>query len=77
MPLSDFKVVRVVAGRYFDAAGAEIGFDIFVRNHGYLTVYKRQNQCLADYALILSSSGFTATATSPSIVSGLVVATVT
>ena len=48
MPLSDLKVVRVVAGRHLDAAGAEVHLDIVVGDDGYLAAHERQDAGLAD-----------------------------
>ena len=47
MALAYLKVVWVVAGRYFNAAGAEIHVYVIVGNNGDFSAYQRQNECFA------------------------------
>ncbi len=74
MAQADLIVVRVMAGRHLNGAGAEAELDIVVRDDGQLAPDKREDSVLADKVLILSSAGLTATPVSPSMVSGRVVA---
>ena len=50
--LADLVVVRVVAGRHLDAAGAEIELDIIIGHDGQLTPDQRQDCRLADEMLV-------------------------
>ena len=52
VPLGDLEVVRVVAGRHLDAAGAEVHLDVVVRDDGYLAAHEGQDAGLADDVLI-------------------------
>ena len=52
VPQADLVVVRVVAGRHLDAAGAEIELDIIIGHDGQLTPDQRQDRRLADEVLI-------------------------
>ena len=71
-------VGHVVRGRDLDAAGAELRIHDVVGDDGNLFVLQRQQQLFADeLSGSAGRSGFTATASSPSIVSGRVVATTT
>ena len=49
---TDLVVVRVVAGRHLDAAGAEIELDVIVGHDGQLTAHERQDRRLADEVLV-------------------------
>ena len=49
---ADLVVIRVVAGRHLDAAGAEIKLDIIVGHDGQLAANERQDRRLADEVLI-------------------------
>ena len=72
-----FEIVRVVRRRHFDHAGAEFGIGQIVEDDGNLAIHQRQLDGLAvqvEYSA--SSLGLMATAVSPSMVSGRVVATV-
>ena len=74
----DLEVVRVVTGSDLERAGAELGIDVVVRDDRQAPADQRQDRGLADQVdMLRASSGFTATATSASIVSGRTVATVT
>ena len=60
VPLGDLEVVRVVAGRHLDAAGAEVHLDVVVGDDGYLTAHEGQNAGLADdvgVALVIRVDG--------------------
>ena len=48
VPLGDLEVVRVVAGRHLDAAGAEVHLDVVVSDDGYLAAHEGQDAGLAD-----------------------------
>ena len=52
MAQADLVVVRVVAGRHLDAAGAEIELDVIVGHDGQLTAHERQDRRLADEVLV-------------------------
>ena len=49
---TDLIVVRVVAGRHLDAAGAEIELDIIIGHDGQLAAHERQDRRLADEVLV-------------------------
>ena len=49
---ADLVVVRVVAGRHLDAAGAEIKLDVIIGHDGQLTAHERQDRRLADEVLV-------------------------
>ena len=49
---TDLIVVRVVAGRHLDAAGAEIELDVIVGHDGQLAAHERQDRRLADEVLV-------------------------
>ena len=49
---TDLIVVRVVAGRHLDAAGAEIELDVIVGHDGQLAAHERQDRRLADEMLV-------------------------
>ena len=51
-PYAHLKVVRVVRRSYFDCAGAEFLFNIFVGNYGYLAPYHGYHNGLTDYTCI-------------------------
>ena len=52
MAQADLVVVRVVAGRHLDAAGAEIELDIIIGHDGQLAAHERQDGRLADEVLV-------------------------
>ena len=52
MAQSHLKIVRVVGGGNLNNACAEIRFNIFVGNNGYLAVNKRKNQRFAHKVLV-------------------------
>ena len=70
MAQADLIVVRVMAGRHLNGAGAEAELDIVVRDDGQLAPDKREDSVLADKVLILFIRGLTAMPVSPSMVSG-------
>ena len=49
---TDLIVVRVVAGRHLDGAGAEAELDVIVRHDGQLAAHERQDGVFADEVLI-------------------------
>ena len=49
---ADLIVVRVMAGRHLDAAGAEIELDVIVGHDGQLAAHERQDRRLADQVLV-------------------------
>ena len=76
MAQANLKVVGIVGGVIFTAAGAELQLHIIVGHNGDLLVHNGQDAGLAHQVPVKrSSSGFTATPVSPIIVSGRVVAT--
>ena len=75
--IGHLEVVRVVRGRNLHRAGAELLFHVFVRHDGNGPVYDAAISRFCPLRCAYrSSSGCTATAVSPSMVSGRVVATV-
>ena len=75
--LAGFEIVGIVGGRHLHRAGAEFGLRQFVGDDGDLAIHQRQlhASCRAG-ACSARLSALTATAVSPSMVSGRVVATV-
>ena len=73
--LSPTKIVRVMSRRDLYGAGALFRIRIRIRDDKGLSFDDRNDNLLADHVAYLSSSGFTATAQSPNIVSGREVAT--
>ena len=57
MAQADLIVVRVMAGRHLNGAGAEAELNIVVRNDGQLAPDQRENRVLADKVLILLIRG--------------------
>ena len=74
---ADLEVVRVVARRDLERAGAELGVHVLVGDDRQPAAHQRQDRRLADQPRVALVAGFTATAVSASIVSGRTVATVT
>ena len=75
VPLADLEIVEVVRRRDLDRAGALFGIGVVVADDRNPAADQRQDDVLADQMPERSLSGCTATAVSPSIVSGRVVAT--
>ena len=73
--LVDLVIVEVVRRRDLHRARALLGIGIFVGDDGDLAPDQRQHHRLADEGLVAIVLGCTATAVSPSMVSGRVVAT--
>ena len=77
MPLADKVVVGVMCRCDLHRTGPKFGFDIFIGNDRDLAAVKAAVHTVVPIkSLYRSSDGLTATAVSPSIVSGRVVATV-
>ncbi len=76
VPPAGFEIVWIVRWRNLHRARPEFPVHHLVRNDRNLPIHQRQNYFLPHECLYRSSSGCTATAVSPSIVSGRVVATV-
>ncbi len=76
MPLPHLEIVRVVRRRHLDEPGAELGIDDGVGDDRELAADQREaSRVFPTSGFFFASSGLTATAVSPSIVSGRVVAT--
>ena len=74
--LAGLEIVRIVRGRHLHHAGAELGIGEFVQDDRDLAIHQRQRHRAAVQIAVALVAGLIATAVSPSMVSGRVVATV-